>query len=302
MRKQRGVAIIMAILIVALAATVASSLLWSQNVWTRGVESENDHAQAEWIALAGTSWAASILNNDTRNVDYLQEPWAQPLPTLSVENGEISGFIQDQQGLFNLNNLVQDGQTSEAEKANFVRLLGVLALPPELANALADWMDTDSSTQYPGGAESDYYLGLPQAYRAANQPLTRIWDLSRIRGFDRMTIEKLAPFVTVLPGFTPVNVNTAPPEVLVAVIAGLSLGEARALVMKRNVRYFVSTGDFLSRLPGTGFAFSEADISVFSQFFQVTANTHFGLARARIRTLLYRGSNLWPRTIWEQLS
>ena len=300
MQRQNGVAVVMAILIVALAAMVASALMWEQNLWLRQVQNEQDLAQAQVIALAGTNWAAAILNSMPRNVDYSQQTWAQQLPPLPVEGGEISGFIEDQQGLFNLNNLVNKGKTDQHQKAKFERLLQILGIPVDLGNALADWMDDDNEIQGPGGAEDGYYLSLPHPYRAANRMLTEVGDLASVRGFDNSIVERLRPFVTVLPKVTPVDVNTAPPEVLLAMVNGMTLPEARALVALRDQNHFNSISDFRTALPRIELTVTDSDFSVASQFFLVTIKTRFGRAKTIVWTLLDRESNLWPSTVWQK--
>ncbi|HET9112891.1 MAG TPA: type II secretion system minor pseudopilin GspK [Burkholderiales bacterium] len=302
MNGQKGVAVVMAILIVALAATVASALLWEQNLWLRQVENDQDRAQSEIIAVSGTRLAAAILNADTRNIDYLQESWAQPLPSLPVENGTISGFIQDQQGLFNLNNLVNNGKTDQKQKVKFQRLLALLGMPVELGNALADWLDADNEIQGPGGAEDAYYLGLAQPYRAANRMLTEVGDLGQVRGFDQQLVERLRPYVTVLPRPTTINVNTAPAEVLCATVDGLTLSQARTLAALRDKSPFGSIADFRSALPGLDITVADSDFSVASQFFLVTVTTRFGRASTTVWTLLDREGGFWPGIVWQKSS
>lgn len=302
MNRQKGVAVVMAMLIVALAATVASALMWEQNLWLRQVENDNDRSEGETVAIAGTHLAAAILNVDPRNIDYLQEAWAQPLPSLPVESGTIGGYIQDQQGLFNLNNLVNNGKTDQKQKVKFQRLLAILGMPVELGNALADWLDDDNEIQGPGGAEDAYYLGLAQPYRAANRMLTEVGDLERIRGFDKNIIERLRPYVTVLPRPTTINVNTAPAEVLVAMIDGLTLPEARTLAAIRDQTRFGSIGEFHAALPRLDITVADSDFSVASQFFLVTVNARFGRASTTVWTLLDREGNFWPGIVWQKSS
>ncbi len=302
MNRQKGVAVVMAILIVALAAMVASALMWQQNLWLRQVENDNDRSEGKIVARAGTNLAAAILNLDPRNIDHLQEAWAQPLPSMPVENGTVGGYIQDQQGLFNLNNLVNNGKTDQKQKVKFQRLLAILGMPMELGNALADWLDADNEIQGPGGAEDAYYLGLAQPYRAANRMLTEVGDLDRVRGFDKNRIERLRPYVTVLPRPTAINVNTAPAEVLCATIDGLTLPEARAMTALRDKSPFGTMRDFHSALPRLDITVADSDFSVASQFFLVTVNAHFGRASTTVWTLLDREGRFWPDIVWQKSS
>ncbi len=210
------------------------------------------------------------------------------------------GAIEDQQGLFNLNNLVRGGITSSADVIAFQRLLALLELPPELAVSLADWMDADSEAQYPGGAEDPYYLSLPKPYRAANRPLVELGELLLVKGYDAQTVERLRPYVTVLPIPTPINVNFAPPEVLASVLANLSLSDARMLAQQRIGQPFRTIQEFRARLPvGKGQA-PDSAITVSSQFFLAKGYANFERSQVRIETLLQRVAG-WPTVVRQSI-
>lgn len=299
---QRGVAIVLAMGVVALAAIAATAIMVTQSTWARRSELTSDHVQAQLIIKAGVDWARAVLSDDRRtsSVDHLGEPWALRLPPMPVDNGKLAGYIEDQQGAFNLNNLVKDGKVSLAQLAYFQRLLTILDLPDELADALADWLDADSEPQSRGGAEDGYYLGLERPYLAANRPLTDVAELALVRGFDDNTRARLRRFITALPNFTAVNVNTAPPEVLAAIVEGLNLDGARALIAKRERAYFRDSADFLNRLP-SGAAVPIDDIAVSSVYFMATMRVAIGAAEARGTALLARADNGWPAIVWRKL-
>lgn len=302
MKRQRGMAVITAILVVALAASAAAFMAWQQQLWVRQVQNLNEQAQARAIALAALQWARSILAQDARDgtVDHEGEPWATALAPLPVEGGELTGRIRDEQGLFNLNSLVRGGRTSAADLAAYQRLLAQLNLPAELAGALADWIDPDGDTTYPGGAEDFYYLSLDPAYRAANRALTTVDGLARIKGYDAATLARLRPYVTALPQPTPVNVNTAPAEVLAAIIPELALEQARALLESRASRHFRDLADFRARLPAMAGPVSDALLGVGSRYFVVSGHARFGRVRSGFEALLERGTTAWPRLVWQQ--
>ena len=170
-QRQRGIALITVILIVALATTVASFVAWRQQVWTRQVENLRDAAQAAAVARAGVDWAGAILSEDRRKnqTDHLNEAWAQQV-ALPVERGRVAGGILDAQARFNLNNLVRNGQASLTDIAAFQRLLTTLEFSADAANrlteALIDWLDADN---------------LPYGAAIARAPITwhcrsRIWS------------------------------------------------------------------------------------------------------------------------------
>ncbi len=301
--RQSGVAIVMVLLIVALATSLAVFMTKQQNLWQRQLESQFDRAQARRIGIAAIDWARAVLADDARAsyTDHADEMWALRLPAMPVENGEVIGVIEDRQGLFNLNNLVRNGVTSAVDVAQFQRLLGLLGLSGELATALSDWMDADGETQGPGGAEDAYYLALARPYRTSNRPLTELSELERVRGFDRPTIERLRPFVTALPIPGPVNVNFAPPEVLVSVAQHMNLANARTLVLQRRGNPFKSVVDFRQRLPNGGIQVSDRDVSVSSQFFAVTGRATVGRALVTTQALLQRSGGGWPAVVWQSV-
>lgn len=298
---QRGVAIVLAMGVVALAAIAAAAIMVSQSTWSRQTELGIAQIQAQAVLQAGADWARAVLSDDLRasRVDHLGEPWALKLPAMQVENGELVGHIADQQGLFNLNNVVSDGKLSVVQLAHLRRLLGILGLPDDLADALADWVDADTQPQPRYGAEDAYYLGLDPPYLAANRPLIDLSELALVRGFDDNVRARLRPYVTALPRLTAVNVNTAPPEVLAAVIEGLELREAQLLVAQRERAYYRSVEDFTQRLP-RGAEAAANDLSVNSEFFLASLRVTIGGAQSRGAALLARGAVGWPTVVWRK--
>ena len=298
---QQGVAIVMAMSVVALAAIATAAMMTTQSTWSRESELQADHAQAQGLIQAGVDWARAVLSDDRRlsNVDHSKEPWALRLPPMPVDNGELAGYLEDQQGAFNLNNLVTGGKISGVQLERFGRLLSILGLPTTLAYSLADWIDADNDAQPGGGAEDEYYLSLQPPYLAANRPLTDVGELALVRGFDEGVRARLRPFVTALPANTAVNVNTASPEVLAAIIDGLDLDAARALVAQRERSYFRDNADFINRLP-RGITGASNDIMVSSNYFLARVRVTIGGAEARGIALLARPAIGWPTIVWRK--
>ena len=297
--KQRGVAIVLAMAVVALAAMAATAMMLAQSTWSRESELTADHVQAQALIQSGVDWSRAVLADDRRSnsVDHLGEPWALRLPPMPVENGELAGDIADQQGLFNLNNLVKGGKVNLAQLVHFQRLLSLLGLPTALAGALVDWIDADSEPQTQGGAED---LALQPPYLAANRSLIDVAELALVRGFDDGVRARLRPFVTALPRFTAVNANTASPEVLAAVVQGLGMDGARALVAQRERAHFRDLTDLLRQLP-MGVLVAAEDISFSSDYFMATLRVTIGGAQARGVALLERGNTGgWPAIVWRK--
>ena len=297
---QRGVAIVLAMGVVAMAAMAATAIMVTQSTWSRAAELTADHIQAQVLIQAGVDWSRAMLGYDrqTSNVDHLGEPWAMRLPAMPIENGELTGYIEDQQGRFNLNNLVTGGKVNAAQFAIFQRLLSTLGLPVALADTLVDWIDADSEPQ-PQGAEDAYYLALQPPYLAANQPLVDVDELALVSGFNEGVRARLLPFVTALPLFTAVNANTAPPEVLAALVEGLGLDGARDLVAKRERAFFNSTDEFFRQLPA-GLTVPIQNVSVSSNYFMATLRVTIAGAQARGLALLARDGIGWPAVVWRK--
>jgi general secretion pathway protein K len=302
--RQRGAVVIVAMLIVALAATAASLMLQQQDSAIRQLEAARDYEQARWLLNGGAQWARVILRADARSstIDHGGELWATGLPPTDIEQGKLSGEIRDQQGLFNLNNLVRDGKSSARDIAILKRLLQTIGLRVDLADAIADWIDADSDLLSPEGAEDAYYLSLAPPYRTANQPMSAIEEILRVRGCNNATVSLLRRFATVLPRRTPVNVNMAPPEVLVAIIDGLTLPEAQVLASNRRTAPFLGRDDFRTRLPRTELNVDNEDFSIDSQFFLVQGRAKVGKADLRMQALVQRNGVTLPSIVWQRMS
>lgn len=301
-RKFRGAALIMALLVVAAATIMATSLIWRQDLWLRQVETHRDLAQARLLTLAGIDWARAVLAEDARtsSIDHLGEPWATKVPAMPAEDGEIGGEMNDEQSKWNLNNLVRNGQTQPDAMAVLVRLLNQLQLPPSLAVALADWIDSDSDAAA-DGAEDSYYLGLKAPYRCANRELTDLDNLVRVRGFNSAIVERLRPYVSVLPGYNSVNLNTTSAIVLAAVLSELSIADAQQIITERNRIPFRDTGDFRNRLqrPDSANLGGAGQLDTRSRYFSVMIRSRYGNAET-ISTALLDRQTTWPAVVWQK--
>lgn len=297
---QRGVALITAILIVALVASVATYLAAQNQVRIQQMENLKARAQAALLARAAVDWGRVVLADDgSRNtVDDFSEQWAIAVPPQQTDGGLVGGQLSDQQALFNLNNVVWSGVAYPADVARFQRLLASLQLPPDLANALVDWLDTDSVVTYPGGAEDGEYLQQVPPYRAANRLLTDVNELYAVRGFNDKIIARLRPFVTALPVRTGVNINTAPVEVLAAMLENGSATDAAMLVLGRKNKAIQNRQDFLDRYPTLAAQFQDNSLEYGSRYFLADSQAQYGIARVREQALLQRNGANWPVVLW----
>lgn len=296
-RSQSGVALITALLIVALAAMLASSLLAAQNLTIHRSGNLLALEQANWYTQGVEAWAGTVLTEDRRDnqVDHLKEPWAQRLDYLPVEGGYLKGYVTDAQGLFNLNALA--GTRADAAAKQLDRLLrnipGIDTFSaPSIAVAIRDWVDIDSEPGFPDGAEDDYYLALrDHPHRCANRPFTSVTELRQIRGVTAEMYAALFPYVTVLPVDTRININTAPPAVLASLSEGLALQEMEQLVKARDSRQYEDVNSFLTEPVFAGRQIDANQLSVNTRFFNLFVRAEVGTARLSLYSVLFRGDD-----------
>lgn len=296
----RGAVLISVILLVALAASVAAFLSWQQSIWLRQMENIQARAQAGLIARAGIDLAREWLRSEKAAADKAVGNWSMKLPPLAAETGYLSGELRDQQGLFNLNNIVANG-VETSDYAATKRLFELLALDPRPLAALRDWLDADEDVS-PGGAESQTYLAGEPAYRSANQPLTALENLYRVSGFDDKIIETIRPYVTVLPPATKLNLNTAPAEVLAARF-NMPLSEAKTLTLSREQTRFSNIDEFITRMPLAyrDNILDKDKLTFVSEYFLTIARAELANANVGYRALLQRKEGLAPTVSWLRL-
>jgi general secretion pathway protein K len=136
--------------------------------------------------------------------------------------------------------------------------------------------------------------------RSANKPLAELGELTLVKGFDERSIERLRPFVSVLPLSLPINVNFASAEVLAAVIPEMKLSDARVLVRERHSRPFKDMNDFTQRAQNGVNNMNNNDLSVRSSFFWVTGRAKVGRAQITTQALLQRTGG-WPMVVWQSV-
>lgn len=298
----RGAALIIAMLVAALAATVAVALAGDQQRWLADVGNRRDQVQAQSLALAGVQWARQILADDARSgtLDYLGEPWAYPLPPTPIANGSIEGRIEDAQGRLNLNNAALDGPAGTAERVRLQQLLAAKGLDRRMLDALADWIDSDSMRR-PDGAEDEWYSQRSPASLAANAPLVRTAELAVVRGASPEAWAALDASVAALPPGTALNINTAGADVIAAAIPDLVGDKLAAFIADRARKPFTTMAELRERLP-RGVTFPEGSLFTFSSsYFLVSVRSQQGDSIARSRALLRRDGRVWPVVVWQVL-
>ena len=266
---QRGAALLTAMIIVTLVATLASAMVWQQWRAVQVESAERARAQSAWILSGALDFARLILREDMKGsgqVTALTEPWATPLAEsrlstfLAADNANpddgpeafLSGNITDAQARYNLPNLVIGGKVVPAELEVLERLCQTLGLDVSIATRIASGL-RDATASSPTAA-------------APLAPIT-VEQLAWL-GIDAASLQTLRPYVVLLPGITaiPINVNTAPKEVLMAVIKGLDAGSAERLVQLRQRTPFHTKSAFNDQIKSLP---QDANIDVVSSFFEV---------------------------------
>ena len=276
---QRGAALVMALLLVAVVTVLASAILWRVDIWVTQVKVLRDARQAHRLVMGGVDWARSVLYERQRQritKDHLGEAWATRVPPIPVAGGEISGQMYDEQAKFNMAWLLAGDPYAWGQ---YDRLLRALQLPPALAGALQSALSGKVN-------ERVQYLGTA--------------SLQGIPGYTPQVIEKLDKYITLLPNQqSKLNVNTAPLELIYAIVPGLSFEQAKALYDRRSAAPFNYTPDFYTLLSSdVRDAFRTDSIAVRSDFFKVEVHATFEQGRASAVALLRRKSGAWPEIVW----
>ncbi len=304
--KQRGAALLAAMLTVALVATFAAGALWQQWKSIEVESAERQRTQARWLLTGALDWARVILREDARSgdanspTDHLAEPWAVPLQEArlssflaalpdgtgsTIEEAKLaqqvllSGQINDLQGRLNMTNLMQGEQLDGKTVLAFERLFDALGVPPAQLSLLTQGL-------------------LAAQKQNSNSPLMpqRVGQLSWF-GLTPQALQTLRPHITVLPNRTTVNINTASMQVLYASVPGLSLSDAQRLVQQRERQHWVSIDAFQKAL-GRTVSLSDTH-SVNTRYFEVLGRLRMPQTMLQERSLVQReGQDL--KVLWRE--
>jgi general secretion pathway protein K len=274
-RRERGAALLTAMVIVTLVATLAAAMVWQQWRAVQAEAIERSRIQAAWILTGALDWARLILREDARagGPDHLGEPWAVPLAEarlssfLAVDKDNtddapeafLSGTITDAQARYNLRNLFeeQEDKVIPAELAILKRLCETAGVADDVADRLATALAAAN-------------LGQGDAALMPESIAQLAW-----LGFDADTRKRLAPYVVLLPTRTPVNINTASSDVIAAAVDGLQRGDAEQLVQARQRTPFRSLAQAQALLPN-GITLQPKQASTATRYFEVSGRLRLG--------------------------
>jgi general secretion pathway protein K len=320
MERQRGVALIIALILVALATILATKLTFDGFLERRRAIGVLAAEQALHFGFGAEALAADALANDMQNSPQqttLAAPWAQPTQPLPItpQNdpegepiGTLQGTLEDMQGRFNLNNLgrviqgsaptagvapqgpVQDPQPLE----QFQRLLAAVGVEPKWAAIARDWIDADDIPGSPDGAEDQVYTSQTPPYRTGNWPMMLPSELMNLPGFGADRYRKIAPYVTALPTATAsINICTAPAVVLESLADNLNgeySGNPEALTAGRKTGCFPDINSFRNIVGPKNLAAINGRYGTTSQYFRLTTRVTLGTTEFTLYSLLLRGN------------
>jgi len=238
LRRQGGLALLMAMLIVVIATTISVSILHEEKFTIRKSAHVDLMDRASLYAFGLEDWAQIYLREDREDsdIDSLDEDWATNIPGLPIEGGYLAGFIEDEQARFNINTLVG----SEIAVTRFKRLCDNLEVDDSFIPALMDWIDVDLDIRYPDGMEDNY-----ETYRVANREMADISELMLVEKVDQEIFEKLQPYITALPVPTTLNINTMSAEIFESLGDDL---DASKFIEERESEPYDSVEEFIERL------------------------------------------------------
>lgn len=294
-RQQRGVALITAVLIVALATILATQIGFDSALEQRRSAGVLLLDQAFEVGLGAEAWAASYLKDDVAKSteDHLAENWATPIPPIPIEGGFIEGQMEDLQGRFNLNNLVDASGAPNLEAIReFKNLLTVLELETKWADLMVDWLDEDTQPVFPDGAEDSVYLSQAPPYRTPNTAITSVSELLAIADFGLERYQKLRPHVAALPRGTKINVCTASGAVLDALeetgTAQFSI-DPEGLAKNRERGCFPRVDDFINTINDANLRTDvQSQTAETTNYFGLHAFVTIGTTEFSLYSLLYR--------------
>jgi general secretion pathway protein K len=314
MKRQRGVALIIALILVALATILASKLTFDGFLERKRSIGVLAAEQALHFGMGAEALAADVLVQDAQNSQQttLIGPWAQPTQPLPITPqddpegepiGTLQGELEDMQGRFNLNNLARVITVAGTNKTGqdpqpleqFQRLLASVGVEPKWAAIARDWLDPDDIPGSPDGAEDQIYTSQSPPYRAGNWPMMSPSELMNMPGFGADRYRKIAPYVTALPSAnTPINVCTASAPVLESLAPNLGeYNNPQLLASNRKSGCFPDPATLTTIMAGKGPP--ATFYSDKSSYFRLTTRVTLGTTEFTLYSLLKRdGGKVTP--------
>jgi general secretion pathway protein K len=300
-RTQRGIALLVAILLVALGTIIAAAVAYENATTARRGTATYAFDQALLIAQGAEALAAyglrQIRQNDQSHSTYAAQGWGKGIGPIEVVPGVmLEASLEDLQGRFNLNNLVKNDTTVDPVQLQaFMQLLAMAGVETKWAGYIVDWIDGDITPSVPDGAEDSVYMGQTPPYRTANRYITSASELLALPGFGRDRYVRLAPYVTALPYNTAVNLCTAPGLVLDAYLGHRDFSSDPDSLAKNRTNApgcFPTQRDYEAAFADPKLlAQVRPKIAQTSSYFRLTSFITIGSAEFNLYSLLYQDQN-----------
>jgi general secretion pathway protein K len=302
-RRQRGVALIMAVIVVALATIAATAIAYNSSLAARRGAGVFTLEQAERVAQGAEAMAAYALREDRTGTSYdsLTDSWVMPYGPVEIEGGvTLEAGLEDLQGRVNINNLVDsNGVSDPVAREIFERLLTLLGMETKWSGALTDWIDADAQPSFPDGAEDAEYSSQSPAYRAPNLPVVSVSELLALPKFGRANYEKLRPYISALPPGQAINHCTAPGVVLDAMLGGKQEYSVNAelLADKRKAGCFPLRAELQAAMTPQQWARIEKYTADRSDYFRLRSIVTIGTTQFTLYSLINRDQGGQIRTV-----
>jgi general secretion pathway protein K len=309
-RAQRGVALLVAILLVAIATILAASIAFNSVMSARRGIAILALDQSFMVATGAEALAAYALREDfleNEEFDHPGEVWGKPYGPLEIVPGVIlTAYVEDLQGRFNLNSLLaDDGTVSESALTQLQRLMEMLDIEPKWAGMIADWIDLDPVERNPDGGEDAMYAAQDPPYRTPNLLLTSTSELLALPGFGRERYLKLAPYVAALPQKAKLNLCSASGPVIDSLIPNHTEFSSEQSPLKNNRERgcFPTVQDIDPVLPqDENKALVIGRLDTKSEYFRLTSIVRIGTSEFALYSLLKRENGGKVRPIMRSFS
>ena len=298
--RQRGIALLVAILLVAMGTIIAAAMAY-ENAMTarRGAATyalDNTILVGE-AAEALAAWGLRSTAQADKTHIYIGQGWDKPVGPVEVVPGVmLTAQLEDLTGRFNLNSLVgSDGTPNKVALAAFQQLLTSLQIEPRWAGYMVDWIDQDITPQNPDGAEDSVYMGQQPPYRTANMYITSTTELLALPGFGRDRYKTLAPYIVALPTDAKINVCTAPGKVLDAFTGQQEFGRDEAALLKNRQSAngcFPTQTEYQQSFPSqTQYTAASNLFATTSSYFRLTSFVTIDTTEFNLYSLMYLDSS-----------
>jgi len=295
--KQQGIALIMVIMVVALVSIAVTGMVSRQQLDVRQTANIFGLDRTYTATLAAEDVARIGLRKEGQltKIDTLTELWAEPVAGWDIGGVSLGGQLEDLQGRFNLNNLVDtDGKPSAEDIKRFERLLSLTGVDPLVKDAVIDWIDADTDVTGLDGAEDDYYMTQTPGYRPPNTAFANASELVLIKGIGYVEYEKLRDFVVALPERTEVNINTASATVLASLVNNFTLQDGESIIGDRESQAdggFATLADFTGSSLIKSTEIVSTDLGVKSGYFLLHSYGELENSNTQLFSVLHRDQN-----------